>query len=89
MEAYIIPIKDNTEFVVDEVAKAIFKDFIASNLKPEDLGAELGEIKTVMRGFARLSYEAAEALQEVKLHREYEAQSVLNASLKEIQASLK
>ena len=89
MEAYVIPIKDNTEFVVDEVAKAIFKDIVASNTKPEDLGAEVEELRAALRGFALLSYEAAEALQEVKLHRDYEAQSVLNASLKEIHASLK
>ena len=72
-----------------EIAEEIYKAVIASQITSEVLHMDIEEVRNAFGGFAILSIEAAEALTNTYNQREYEKRSVLNASLKEIQASLK
>lgn len=74
-----------------EIAEEIYKAVIANQITSEVLHMDIDieEVRNAFGGFAILSIEAAEALTNTYNQREYEKRSVLNASLKEIQASLK
>lgn len=72
-----------------EIAEEIYKAVIANQITSEVLHMDIEEVRNALGGFARLSIEAAEALTNTYNQREYEKRSVLNASMKEIQASLK
>lgn len=72
-----------------EIAEEIYKAVIANQITSEVLHMDIEEVRNALGGFARLSIEAAEALTSTYNQREYEKRSVLNASMKEIQASLK
>lgn len=72
-----------------EIAEEIYKAVISSQITNEVLHMDIEEVRNAFGGFAILSLEAAEALTNTYNQREYEKRSVLNASLKEIQASLK
>ncbi|WPF71430.1 hypothetical protein [Escherichia phage vB_EcoM_JL1] len=72
-----------------EIAEEIYKAVIASQITSEVLHMDIEEVRNAFGGFAILSIEAAEALTSTYNQREYEKRSVLNASMKEIQASLK
>ena len=72
-----------------EIAEEIYKAVITSQITSEVLHMDIEEVRNAFGGFAILSIEAAEALTNTYNHREYEARSVFNASLKELEAALK
>ena len=72
-----------------EIAEEIYKAVIFSQITSEVLHMDIEEVRNAFGGFAILSIEAAEALTNTYNQREYEKRAVLNASLKDIEASLK